>query len=108
MSNGWPRSAAWQASARGLPSARDMRLLGHALLGWAAMLGLAFAAAGLVGCTPHVGDHCNQNSDCSLQGTLQCDTSQPNGYCTLFSCTGNSCQNNAVCVALNASVPGCP
>jgi hypothetical protein len=84
-----------------------MLIVQRAALAYAAMLGLAFAAAGLVGCAPHVGDHCNQNSDCSLQGTLQCDTSQPNGYCTLFNCTGNSCPSNAACVALNASVPGC-
>jgi hypothetical protein len=68
---------------------------------------LLAGAALLSGCTPHIGDKCAVNSDCSLQGNLQCDTSQPNGYCTLFNCTSNSCQNNAACVAVNASVPGC-
>jgi hypothetical protein len=84
-----------------------MQILLRAALAWVAVLGLAFAAAGLAGCTPHVGDHCNQNSDCSLQGTLQCDTSQPNGYCTLFNCSGNNCPSNSACVAFNAAVPGC-
>jgi hypothetical protein len=68
---------------------------------------LLAGAALLSGCSPHIGDKCAVNSDCSLQGNLQCDTSQPNGYCTFFNCTSNSCQNNAACVAVNANVPGC-
>jgi hypothetical protein len=72
----------------------------------AAALLLAGAAL-LCGCSPHIGDKCAVNSDCSLQGNLQCDTSQPNGYCTFFNCTSNSCQNSAACVAVNANVPGC-
>jgi hypothetical protein len=62
----------------------------------------------LGGCTPHIGDKCNVNSDCSIQGNLQCDTSQLNGYCTVFNCTPTNCPNNAACVTVNASVPGCP
>jgi hypothetical protein len=69
----------------------------------AAVVALATSA-----CAPHIGDHCNVNSDCSIQGNLQCDTSQPNGYCTQFNCTPNACPNNAACVAVNAAVPGCP
>jgi hypothetical protein len=64
-------------------------------------------AAAISGCTPHVGDHCNLNSDCSLQGTLVCDNSQPNGYCTLFNCAPNSCQDQAACVLTAKGVPGC-
>ena len=78
------------------------------LLPVALSVGVVAGAAGLVGCTPHIGDHCNLNTDCSIQGTLLCDTSQPNGYCTFFNCAPNSCQNGAVCVMLHASVPGCP
>ena len=37
-----------------------------------------------------------------------CDNAQPNGYCTSFNCGPNSCIDNAVCVILYASVPGCP
>lgn len=67
-------------------------------------------AAGLLlgGCTPHIGDHCQLNTDCSIDGTRVCDNSQPNGYCTSFNCTANSCLDNAVCVMVSASVPGCP
>ncbi|HEX8792464.1 MAG TPA: hypothetical protein VF765_16055 [Polyangiaceae bacterium] len=67
-------------------------------------------AAGLLlgGCTPHIGDHCQLNTDCSIDGTRVCDNSQPNGYCTSFNCVANSCLDNAVCVMVNASVPGCP
>jgi hypothetical protein len=67
-------------------------------------------AAGLMlgGCTPHIGDHCALNTDCSIDGTRVCDNSQPNGYCTSFNCVANSCLDHAVCVMVNASVPGCP
>lgn len=67
-------------------------------------------AAGLLlgGCTPHIGDHCQLNTDCSIDGTRVCDNSQPNGYCTTFNCTPNSCLDNAVCVMVYANVPGCP
>lgn len=67
-------------------------------------------AAGVLlgGCTPHIGDHCQLNTDCSIDGTRVCDNSQPNGYCTSFNCTANSCLDNAVCVMVYANVPGCP
>jgi hypothetical protein len=62
----------------------------------------------LAGCSPKIGDHCNLNTDCSIQGTLFCDTSQPNGYCTFFNCVPDGCQNGAICVMLRPAVPGCP
>lgn len=67
-------------------------------------------AAGMLlgGCTPHIGDHCQLNTDCSIDGTRVCDNSQPNGYCTSFNCVANSCLDNAVCVMVYANVPGCP
>jgi hypothetical protein len=68
----------------------------------------AAAAAFLAGCTPQIGDHCNLNTDCSLQGTLVCDNAETNGYCTSFNCAPNTCQDNAACVLLYAQVPGCP
>ncbi len=68
----------------------------------------AAAAAWLAGCTPQIGDHCNLNTDCSLQGTRVCDNAQTNGYCTSFNCAPNTCIDNAVCVMLYSSVPGCP
>ncbi len=69
-----------------------------------AVLLLCMAAAG---CTPKIGDKCVLSTDCSTQGTLVCDTSQPSGYCTQLNCTNGSCPNSAVCVEFQASVPGC-
>jgi hypothetical protein len=74
---------------------------------WTLALGaLAVAMAG-VGCTPKIGDKCTLSTDCSQQGTLVCDTSQPEGYCTQLNCTNGSCPNSAVCVEFQSSVPGC-
>jgi hypothetical protein len=61
-----------------------------------------------VGCTPHIGGSCTLNTDCSIDNSKQCDNSQPGGYCTVFNCSPNTCPNNAVCVELQANVPGCP
>ena len=85
---------------------RVTRLLGASperLFVAAAML-LGAAAAG---CTPKIGDKCVLSTDCSQQGTLVCDTSQPEGYCTQLNCTNGSCPNDAVCVEFQSSVPGC-
>jgi len=75
-----------------------------------APLALAIAAAGLAGlagCTPAIGDRCTLSTDCSVQGNRVCDTTQPNGYCTALSCTAGKCPDNAACVEIGASVPGC-
>jgi len=61
----------------------------------------------LGGCTPAIGDSCNQSSDCSSQGNRVCDTAQPDGYCTILGCTGNGCPDNAACVMFGTSVSGC-
>jgi hypothetical protein len=61
----------------------------------------------MAGCTPHIGDHCTLSTDCSLQGDRQCDTAEPNGYCTVFGCQGNLCPDQAACVLFNPAVPGC-
>jgi hypothetical protein len=77
-----------------------------------ARLALLLVAAGLIaalsGCSPKIGDHCVLNTDCGTSGTLVCDTSLPNGYCTQFNCTPDVCQNKAACVALEPALPGCP
>jgi hypothetical protein len=74
-----------------------------------ASVGLALLAGPwLAGCTPHVGDHCVLNTDCSLQGTLVCDNSANNGYCTEFNCIPDSCQPYSVCTMFYSTVPGCP
>jgi hypothetical protein len=69
---------------------------------------LAGLSAATAGCTPHIGDKCVVNTDCSISNTRQCDTSQPTGYCTVFNCAPNTCPDNAACVLFQASVPGCP
>ena len=67
---------------------------------------LAALVAG-TGCTPSIGDKCLVSTDCSTAGTRVCDTSQPNGYCTVLSCTDDSCPNSAACILFQPSVPGC-
>lgn len=69
----------------------------------AAALGLA-----LMGCQPSIGSNCAQSTDCSAAGDRLCDTSQPNGYCTIFNCRPNACPTEAACVATNIEVLGCP
>ncbi len=83
------------------PSSRASR----ASLAWL-RLGLALVAFA-AGCTPSIGDKCALSTDCSPQGDRLCDTSQPDGYCTVFNCSGDSCPDKAACVLFNASVPGC-
>jgi hypothetical protein len=69
---------------------------------------LIAALAAVLGCQPSIGDHCVQSTDCSATGQFLCDTSQPNGYCTMFSCQPNRCPSGAGCVATNISALGCP
>jgi hypothetical protein len=91
---------------------RQARPSRRAFQGWEARL-LALSSLGLglglsaVGCTPHIGDRCTLNTDCSISNTRQCDNSQPNGYCTIFNCGPNSCPDQGACVMFLASVPGC-
>src|SRR5215472_9668661 len=74
------------------------------------VLARLLVAAPLVlgGCTPSIGDKCVLSTDCSLRGDRLCDTSQPEGYCTIFNCAGNSCPNDAACVLFHANLQGCP
>ena len=61
----------------------------------------------VLGCQPSIGDHCIQSTDCSATGERLCDTSQPNGSCTIFNCQPNRCPPEAACVETNASIFGC-
>lgn len=71
------------------------------------LLFFAAATAALVaGCTPSIGDKCVLSTDCSVRGDRLCDTSQPDGYCTV-NCQGDGCPDKAACVLFNGSIPGC-
>jgi hypothetical protein len=71
-----------------------------------ALLGLV-AALGGSACTPSIGSPCTESSDCASQGNRFCDTSQPEGYCTVYGCADNSCPDHAVCVTFHAALPSC-
>ena len=72
----------------------------------ACALGAALALS-VASCTPNIGDKCILSTDCSVAGTLVCDTSQLDGYCTQLNCARLSCPSNTTCVMFYASVPGC-
>ncbi len=74
-----------------------MPRLARALRGAALALPLLFA----VGCTPKIGNKCTVSTDCSQLGDRLCDTTQPDGYCTVFNCEPDTCptDGDGVCVA---------
>lgn len=62
-------------------------------------LALLLLAAAATGCRPQIGDECVSSVDCSAQGDRLCDSSQPDGYCTIFSCEPDNCpEQDSVCV----------
>jgi hypothetical protein len=69
---------------------------------------VVLCALALAGCTPSIGDKCVLSTDCSVRGDRLCDTSQPNGYCTIFNCAPDQCPDKAACVLFEPEVPGCP
>ncbi|HOU93246.1 MAG TPA: hypothetical protein PLU22_19475 [Polyangiaceae bacterium] len=62
-------------------------------------VGLALVA---LGCRPKIGDDCNVPTDCSQTGDRLCDTTQPDGYCTIFNCEAGSCPDEAVCIGFSS------
>jgi hypothetical protein len=70
-------------------------------------LGGIFVMLGLSACSSTIGSTCTQSTDCSTQGNRVCDTSQPNGYCTVFGCGDKTCPDQAVCVTFAVALPGC-
>jgi hypothetical protein len=79
----------------------------------ALVLLVASCCAGGLGCgQPQVGDSCATNSDCvGSQDQVPapvCDTAQLGGYCTVTSCTPNSCPDNAACVFFDTAGTTCP
>lgn len=59
---------------------------------------VALAVPLFVGCKPEIGDSCKLSTDCSITGDRLCDTSQPDGYCTVFNCDPGTCPDEAMCV----------
>jgi len=65
-------------------------------------------ASGLLGCSPQVGDDCTTSLDCSQLGDRLCDTSQPDGYCTVFNCEPDACPEEAICIGFGLELdPAC-
>src|SRR6185503_2465887 len=57
---------------------------------------------------PKIGDHCTTSLDCSQTGQRLCDTTQPDGYCTVFNCEPDTCPDTTACVAFNNTIdPAC-
>lgn len=63
----------------------------------------------LAGCRPEIGDKCTTSTDCSINGDRLCDTTQPDGYCTIFNCEPGSCPDGeGVCVGFDPTLdPAC-
>jgi hypothetical protein len=49
-------------------------------------------------CGKEIGDPCIVSSDCSTNGTRQCDISQKEGYCTIQGCDYSTCPEEAACI----------
>ncbi|MCB9556976.1 MAG: hypothetical protein H6707_12790 [Deltaproteobacteria bacterium] len=62
------------------------------------LLALLAVAIVSLACTNEIGDSCNTNVDCSPNGDRICDTTQPDGYCTIEGCGDQTCPEEAVCV----------
>jgi hypothetical protein len=72
------------------------------------LLLLAGLLAAATGCAPEIGDDCTTSIDCSQLGDRLCDTSQPNGYCTIFNCEPDQCPEEAVCIGFGTDIdPAC-
>lgn len=59
---------------------------------------LLAAVIAATGCGKDIGDSCIISSDCDPGGTQICDTSSPEGYCTVQGCDVDTCPDEAVCV----------
>lgn len=65
-------------------------------------------ALSALGCAPEIGDDCTTSIDCSQLGDRLCDTSQPEGYCTIFNCEPDQCPEEALCVGFGFDLdPAC-
>jgi hypothetical protein len=60
----------------------------------AALALLATTAA----CGNKIGDSCTISTDCATEGGRICDTSSPDGYCTVPNCDIGTCPSESTCV----------
>ncbi len=51
-----------------------------------------------IGCGKQIGDACIVASDCAIDGTRVCDSTQREGYCTIAGCDYSTCPGEAACV----------
>jgi hypothetical protein len=67
-----------------------------------ALLFLSFLFAS---CAPKLGEGCDNNIDCSVTASRDCDLAQPGGYCTIANCTPRSCGDEGRCVRFRPDEP---
>ena len=65
---------------------------------WFFLVSVLLSAAA---CRPQVGDKCLASSECSPDGREQrlCDTTSPDGYCTIPGCSADTCPEEATCAS---------
>src|SRR4051812_9013159 len=49
-------------------------------------------------CGNKIGDSCTLSTDCATEGGRICDTSSPDGYCTVPNCDIGTCPSESTCV----------
>lgn len=59
---------------------------------------ISLLVACLGACGKDIGDECIVNSDCSDDGSRQCDTSSRGGYCTIQGCDYATCPDGSACI----------
>jgi hypothetical protein len=61
-------------------------------------LALLVATFAVAACSRNIGDACQTNVDCAIDGTRFCDNAPPNGYCTVEGCDTGTCPTESVCI----------
>ena len=68
-----------------------------------------FLSASLGACQPKIGDDCKVSTECGVGSVSRvCDTTQPEGYCTIYNCEPGTCPSEAICVAFHVAVSAVP
>jgi hypothetical protein len=69
------------------------------------MLIAAALIVGLAACSPEIGDSCVTGQECGT-GAF-CDTTAPQGYCTISPCEAGLCPDESVCIEFDGEVTAC-